>query len=281
TAPTSASRYRRAPRPDAPPEDRPRGRSHSVVAISRALEAEASSPGGPDGFGAPQLTSLPSACVLAIIWLPSHIGKVADRPQQQKNFSIRTPGRLGVSEGPQLKVFEPKLGPRDRPVCSTAHHERWRTDSGPVHPYPREMSPINGELDMRRKLIVLSMLLGSLPAAAQLSINFGAPGVHIGINVQVYPTLQRVPGYPVYYAPGLNSNYFFYDGMYWVYDQDNWYASSWYNGPWGMVDRFDVPAYVLRVPVRYYRHAPSYFHGWRADAAALGRSLGLVVGAAE
>jgi hypothetical protein len=28
-----------------------------------------------------------------------------------------------------------------------------------------------------------------------------------------------------------------------------------------------VPAYVLRVPVRYYRHAPAYFHGWRADAA--------------
>ena len=33
------------------------------------------------------------------------------------------------------------------------------------------------------------------------------------------------------------------------------------------VDRFDVPVYLLRVPVRYYRHAPSYFVGWRADAA--------------
>ena len=82
-----------------------------------------------------------------------------------------------------------------------------------------------------------------------------------------YPQLQRVPGYPVYYAPGVNSNYFFYDGMYWVYQGDNWYASSWYNGPWGRVDPMYVPAYVLRVPVRYYRHAPAYFHGWRADAA--------------
>ena len=47
---------------------------------------------------------------------------------------------------------------------------------------------------------------------------------------------------------------------------DNWYASSWYNGPWDVVDPYDVPLYVLRVPVRYYRQPPAYFHGWRADA---------------
>jgi hypothetical protein len=121
---------------------------------------------------------------------------------------------------------------------------------------------------MRRALITTWMLLCPLtPAVAQLSINFSSPGVSIGINLPVYPQLQRVPGYPVYYAPGVNSNYFFYDGMYWVYQGDNWYASSWYNGPWGLVDPMYVPAYVLRVPVRYYRHAPAYFHGWRADSA--------------
>jgi hypothetical protein len=121
---------------------------------------------------------------------------------------------------------------------------------------------------MRHILIALCMLFGfATPAAAQLSINFGSPGVSIGINLGGYPTLQRIPGYPVYYAPGVNSNYFFYDGLYWVYQADNWYASSWYNGPWRIVDPMDVPLYVLRVPVRYYRHAPAYFHGWRADEA--------------
>jgi len=121
---------------------------------------------------------------------------------------------------------------------------------------------------MRRALITTWMLLCPLtPAVAQLSINFSSPGVSIGINLPVYPQLQRVPGYPVYYAPSVNSNYFFYDGMYWVYQGDNWYASSWYNGPWRPVDPMYVPAYVLRVPVRYYRHAPAYFQGWRADAA--------------
>ncbi len=120
---------------------------------------------------------------------------------------------------------------------------------------------------MRYGLILLWMLFWSTPSAmAQVSIGIGLPGVSIGINVPVYPELVRVPGYPVYYAPRLDSNFFFYDGMYWVYQGDNWYASSWYNGPWGLVDPYSVPLFVLRIPVRYYRHPPVYFRGWRADA---------------
>jgi hypothetical protein len=111
------------------------------------------------------------------------------------------------------------------------------------------------------------MLLCSITsAAAQVSVGIGLPGVSIGINLPVYPQLVVVPGYPVYYAPRVNSNYFFYDGMYWVYAGDNWYASSWYNGPWGLVPPEAVPLFILRVPVRYYRHAPAYFRGWRSDA---------------
>lgn len=120
---------------------------------------------------------------------------------------------------------------------------------------------------MRYLLIAFLMLLGSATSAvAQFSIGIGFPGVSIGINLPVYPELVRVPGYPVYYAPRLNSNYFFYDGMYWVYQDDSWYASSWYNGPWGQVAPESVPLYVLRIPVRYYRAPPVYFGGWRADA---------------
>jgi hypothetical protein len=85
--------------------------------------------------------------------------------------------------------------------------------------------------------------------------------------VQNYPTLVQVPGYPVYYAPDLPSNYFFYDGLYWLYQGDDWYASSWYNGPWDYVAPESVPYFVLRVPVRYYRRPPVYFGGWQASAA--------------
>ena len=122
---------------------------------------------------------------------------------------------------------------------------------------------------MRRLLIATCLSLSFLaaPAHAQLSINFGSPGVNIGLNLGGYPNLVAVPGYPVYYAPGVDGNYFYYDGLYWVYQNDNWYESSWYNGPWTAVDPLDVPAFILQVPVRYYHRAPAYFRGWNANAA--------------
>jgi hypothetical protein len=64
----------------------------------------------------------------------------------------------------------------------------------------------------------------------------------------------------------VNSNFFFYDGLYWVFQGDNWYASSWYNGPWHLTAPEYVPVFVLRIPVRYYRQPPVYFRGWRSDA---------------
>ena len=120
---------------------------------------------------------------------------------------------------------------------------------------------------MRYVLIVLWMLSWSVPSAvAQVSVGIGLPGVNIGINLAAYPELEPVPGYPVYYAPQVASNYFFYDGMYWAYQGDTWYASSWYNGPWGLVAPEVVPLYVLRVPVAYYRQPPAYFRGWQSNA---------------
>src|SRR5688572_21745715 len=117
---------------------------------------------------------------------------------------------------------------------------------------------------MRKTLIALILSLGvAIPALA------ADVRVSIGINVPTYPVLQRIPNYPVYYAPGLRANYFFYDGLYWVFDDGEWYASSWYNGPWYVVDRYEVPVYLLRVPVRYYRYAPPTFRSWRADAPPL------------
>jgi hypothetical protein len=64
----------------------------------------------------------------------------------------------------------------------------------------------------------------------------------------------------------MDSNYFFYDGMYWVYLEDNWYASTWYNDPWALVTPDAVPSFLLGVPVRYYPRPPVYFRGWRSDA---------------
>ena len=120
---------------------------------------------------------------------------------------------------------------------------------------------------MRYRLLLLWMLFCSVPlATAQVSIGVALPGVSIGINVPLFPELVRVPGYPVYYAPREETNFFFYDGRYWVYQSDDWYASSWYNGPWQRVAPTVVPLYLLRVPVRYYRNPPAYFSGWQPNA---------------
>jgi hypothetical protein len=56
------------------------------------------------------------------------------------------------------------------------------------------------------KVIALCILVGvSGPAFSQISV---------GLNVPAYPQLVVVPGYPVYYAPRVDGNLFFYDGMY-------------------------------------------------------------------
>lgn len=116
-------------------------------------------------------------------------------------------------------------------------------------------------------LVLVTGMFGARAAkAAEWSVGVQLPGLSIGVNVPRYPRLVQVPGYPVYYAPGLSQNYFFYDGLYWVYQRDNWYASTWYDGPWGLTAPDDVPLFVLRVPVRYYRSPPTYFRGWRRDA---------------
>ena len=117
---------------------------------------------------------------------------------------------------------------------------------------------------MRILLMMVCLLFGSGMASARVQVGVGIslPGISIGINLPQYPQLVLVPGYPVYYAPALSLNYFHYDGMYWVFADDNWYVAYWYNGPWYMVYPDYVPLFLLRVPVYYYRRPPAYFHGW-------------------
>jgi hypothetical protein len=123
-----------------------------------------------------------------------------------------------------------------------------------------------------RRIFALLLLFATMacaqPAAAQISIGINSPGFSIGINLPVYPELEVVPGYPVYYAPNVNGDYFFYDGFYWVFNVEDgqWYSSSWYNGPWVYVEPFYVPQPILVVPYRYYRVRPVYWSGWGYDA---------------
>lgn len=130
---------------------------------------------------------------------------------------------------------------------------------------------------MRPSLVTPLVLIGAavsghahvsahVSAQVNIGVGIGLPGLSIGINLSVFPELVQVPGYPLYYAPDLDSNYFFYDGMYWIFQEDQWYTSSWYNGPWFLVDQEEVPVFILRVPVSYYRRPPTFFGGWQRSA---------------
>lgn len=114
---------------------------------------------------------------------------------------------------------------------------------------------------MKRFALAVLLLVASIfPAAAQTYYD-------IDVDLPSYPEMQPVPDSPVYYAPNVDSNYFYYDGMYWDYYNDAWYSSAWYNGPWEVVDPVYIPTYILWVPIRFYRRPPPFFRAWHPGRA--------------
>ncbi|MEZ5652159.1 MAG: hypothetical protein R3E87_16600 [Burkholderiaceae bacterium] len=124
---------------------------------------------------------------------------------------------------------------------------------------------------MRLAAIATALLLAqAAPSPAQaegrVGISVQLPGVSINLGMPSQPELVLIPGLPVYYAPQVQANYFFYDGLYWVFQGDGWYFSSWFGGPWYAVSPYEVPDFILRVPVRYFHSRPVFFRDWRAEA---------------
>jgi len=112
-------------------------------------------------------------------------------------------------------------------------------------------------------------LIGLL--ALTLTATGHAADVHVGINigvpppppivVEAPPPLVVVPHSPVYYAPSVPYNFFYYGGSYYVFHDDHWFSSRSNHGPWVFVER--VPPPVVAVPVGYYKVPPGHLkrHG--------------------
>jgi hypothetical protein len=131
------------------------------------------------------------------------------------------------------------------------------------------MTQRNGSCNWVIGMVGACILLGgSTLAKGQVRVGVGIAmhGLGIGIDIPAYPQLVPIPGYPVYYAPGLSKNLFFYDGLYWVLVENDWYYSSWYDGPWYLAEPELVPDFILRIPILYYRSPPAYFLHWNRAA---------------
>jgi hypothetical protein len=105
--------------------------------------------------------------------------------------------------------------------------------------------------------------LAAILAAAAVNLAPLAPAraadVHIGITIAAPPQLVVVPRMPVYYAPALPYNYFFYNGQYYLFHEGRWFYGPTYNGPWHFIALEYVPVPVLRVPVQYYKAPPGHW----------------------
>ena len=134
---------------------------------------------------------------------------------------------------------------------------------------------------MREAIVVASILgmaaIGALSAgpatADSVSIGIRTDSLSLGVNIGEPPRLVVVPGMPVYYAPTVAYNYFFYGGRYYLFYNGGWYFSAFHNGPWTVVALQSVPQPILTVPVEYYRVPPGHWkskHGPPPWAAAKG-----------
>lgn len=80
--------------------------------------------------------------------------------------------------------------------------------------------------------------LGATPLPSVAGISFD---IHlIGGSRGAY----LIPGTPVYYVDGYNCDVYRYDNSYYAYDDDCWYRSSRYAGPWIAVNIAVVPRVV-------------------------------------
>src|SRR5213594_3299966 len=120
---------------------------------------------------------------------------------------------------------------------------------------------------MRRTSLGIVLAAGLLAAPARatdvhIGINIGAPPPPPPVVVEAPPPLVVVPATPVYYAPSLPYNYFYYGGLYYTFHDGHWFYAAGFNGPWSFVAIERVPRPILAVPVRYYKvHPEKWKHG--------------------
>lgn len=118
---------------------------------------------------------------------------------------------------------------------------------------------------MWRAIVVGTCAAGAL-LVGPASVGHAQVHIDIGLSLPAPPHLVIVPRTQVRYAPQVNENLFVYGNQYYWYRDNRWYVSARHDGPWVFLAPEVVPRPILAVPVRYYRHRPADWNGWRHDA---------------
>ena len=73
------------------------------------------------------------------------------------------------------------------------------------------------------------------------------------------PEFMAVQGSPVYYAPNLPDDYFYYGGQFYLFQGGTWYYAPSRRSSWVVVAVRDMPEPILLVPVEYYKKPPGHW----------------------
>jgi hypothetical protein len=110
--------------------------------------------------------------------------------------------------------------------------------------------------------IVLCLLLAfSAGLAAAITIGDIELGLGIGAPPPVEfggpPELVPIPGRYVYFAPDIDTDFFFYHGQWYRPHKGRWFRSEHYTGPWEHVR--EVPPALTDLPGDYRTTTPGYY----------------------
>jgi hypothetical protein len=75
-----------------------------------------------------------------------------------------------------------------------------------------------------------------------INVNIGAPAIVIASP----PEFLLIPSLGLHVSIGAPYDLFYLDGHYYHFDNNRWYRSNHYQGPWGYVDRRHLPKRMLK-----------------------------------
>lgn len=141
-------------------------------------------------------------------------------------------------------------------------------------------------------MIALATLLVSaaMPARSEAAVSVGV-SLHVGdpyrglsLHFRSNPDMALIPATQVYYTRNYDHDLYRYGRSWYYVEDDCWYQSSSYNGPFVQIDVSSVPRQIYTVPTSYRRawggppaHAPAY--GYRRNQGQSGYDRGGYTGA--